>query len=129
MISITYSFLNYLPPKKILKKGGGRLVLAFKPFFADPSMFLIEPKCNDATINHDFKALFHKICPTLIPRNPDNQKKFNIKKHPKKMLQTLRLLQNFQSSKHLSILMFQITVHLHREGVIYSTWMISYPEG
>lgn len=38
-------------------------------------MFLIEPKCNDATINHDFKALFHKICPTLIPRNPDNQKK------------------------------------------------------
>lgn len=45
------------------------------------------------------------------------------------MLQTLRLLQNFQSSKHLSILTFQIIVHLHREGVIYSTWMVSYPEG
>lgn len=44
-------------------------------------MFLIEPKFNDAMINHDFKSLFHKICPTLIPRNPGNQKIFLMSKN------------------------------------------------
>lgn len=34
-------------------------------------MFLIEPKFNDAMINHDFKSLSHR----LIPWNPGNQKK------------------------------------------------------
>lgn len=52
-------------------------------------MFLIEPKCNDAMINHDFKALFHKICPTLIPRNPGNNKKIlNVKNISKNVTNT-----------------------------------------
>ena len=87
---------------------------------AAAAMFLTESKFNDAMRNHDFKPPCCRIDPNINTRKSWEPKQKRERERERernintitKMFQTLKSPWNFQSSKHLSILTFQIIVHL-----------------